>query len=162
MARQAARTKLRLFLWRGKSRADGNVYECASPPLLLSRMCHNPQRAPSSAGTQDNVSCLPPVPPHPHPALLHCLPPPFLFCTHIWTRSHLTAHTRAYACTPQPGSFNRLGGNGFSFILMWFGVQLRQSPRVSEGGLAHTRAYTHSRALTFNCQSPAAALVAAH
>lgn len=46
-----------------------------------------------------------------------------------------------------------------SFNVVWCAAP---AVTVSEGGLAHTRAYTHSRALTFNSQSPAAALVAVH
>lgn len=140
MARQATRTKLCLFV-RGKSREDGNVYESPPLPLLLYRMCHNPQQAPSRAGTQDNISCLLPVPPPcstSPPLILSPSPsppyPPFLCCTHMWAHSYSSACTHSH--TSPHGSLTGLGMD--FFYLMWFGLQLQRQ-------LCHSLTGTHAQ-----------------
>lgn len=126
--------------------------ECASLPLLLCRMCHNPQWAPSRAGTQDNVSCPPPLPPPPF-SIAFLLPLPRFSAahTHMDTQPLECTHARLHARTPAPHwLLNRLGNGFLLFNAVWSAAP---AVTVSEGGLAHTRAHTHSRALTFNSRA---------
>lgn len=151
---KATRTKLCLFD-RGKRRADGNVYECATLPLLLYRMCHNPQQAPSRAGTEDNMSCLLPVPPpclpSPQPFFITSSSFPYFSATDTYGHNHLSVLSLSHTHTTPQWLLNRLG-NGF----LLFNVVWSEAPAltVSEGGPTVV-ALTHTCMQSLNSRSHA-------
>lgn len=130
------------------------MYESAPLPLLLYRMCHNPRQAPSSAGTEDNMSCLLPVPPPCYtspplsPSPSPPPPPPFphFSAAHTYGHAAIQVHTHSHLPT---WLLNRLGNGFLLFNVVWSAAP---EATVCEGGLTvvpltHTHAHTHTHSI---------------